>query len=151
MKILNIAIVSLLGLVAINANVFEYNNTANQAVTAAARAKGSKKPSSASKGSKAVSKSSDNEDCRGAKAKSSKSCNPSSEPSTTPASQQPTSCKGNEESCSTVAPIIVCCSGFKCSVTFTGKEECLACLATGQGCAANVQCCSGSCVGSFCN
>jgi hypothetical protein len=24
-------------------------------------------------------------------------------------------------------------------------------LATGQGCAANAQCCSGSCVGSFCN
>jgi hypothetical protein len=45
MKILKIAIVGLLGLVPINANVFEYKNTANQAVTAVARAKGSKKPS----------------------------------------------------------------------------------------------------------
>jgi hypothetical protein len=82
-----IATVSLLGLVASNATVFEHNNIANQAVTAATRAKGIKKPSAATKGSKVVSKSSEDEDCRGAKAKSGKTCNPSSEPSTNPSEQ----------------------------------------------------------------
>ena len=51
--------------------------TANTKTSKAPRAKGSKAPVY-TKGSKVVSKSSDNEDCRGAKAKSGKTCNPSS-------------------------------------------------------------------------
>ena len=79
----------------IKTNVFDkYKDTAIKAVVATAntktskatRAKGSKAPVYF-KGSKVVSKSSDDEDCRGAKAKSGKTCNPNSEPSTNPSEQ----------------------------------------------------------------
>ena len=60
--------------------------TANTKTSKAPRAKGSKAPVY-TKGSKVVSKSSDDEDCRGAKAKSGKTCNSSSEPSTNPSEQ----------------------------------------------------------------
>ena len=71
----------------IKTNVFDkYKDTATKAVVATAKTKASKEPRAQkgskapvyTKGSKAVSKSSDDEDCRGAIAKSGKTCNPSS-------------------------------------------------------------------------
>ena len=80
----------LLGLVTtIKANVFD------KVVVATAKTKASKEPRAQkgskapvyTKGSKVAPKSSDDEDCRGAKAKSGKTCNPSSEPSSNPSEQ----------------------------------------------------------------
>ena len=87
---MNAFLLVLLGLVTtIKANVFD------KVVVATAKTKASKEPRAQkgskapvyTKGSKVAPKSSDDEDCRGAKAKSGKTCNPSSEPSSNPSEQ----------------------------------------------------------------